>query len=116
MDWDWLFSAPIEHLTVRDDRVIDALLFTLEGDCIPQLIAWPDEYGCGGYARPKRRSDTLLDLRAFQEIVWSGGRRDQELVVTQVQLYRCNRPHENGRVVDCGQAWLNEGAGHDPRD
>ena len=96
------------RLNQRDQRLEQHFDIEHGGESNRQLIAWPDAYGRSKFARPKRRRDTLLDVQAGQEILHSSERGEQELVVSQVRLYRTNRPRENGQVVLCGRSWLEE--------
>lgn len=104
----WLFSAPRSEIVVRDQRVIYALEFLLAEN--EQLILWPDERGNCDHARPKRQGDTLLDVRAGQEIQWKSGTRVVELVVEGVKLYRCSVHRQNGASIGCGATWLRFGS------
>ena len=85
IDPDWLFSVPLSSIRIADHRVIDALLFQIEGGT--ELIAWVDQYGNSKYSRPKRRSSTMLDVLAFQEIMWAGD-RGGEIAAQRISITR----------------------------
>ena len=62
-----------------------------------------------------RSKHPIKTTEAGQEILYRSEKGELELVVSQVRLYRTNRPLENGQVVPCGRWWLECGEGDNVR-